>query len=109
MNVCSLSGKVVRNAVVKSTEPKTLSFTLETRQGHQESEQKERVAFVPCVLFKPEPEVETLLTTHGAGLFVELEGRISGSDPDAPSGRKFAPEVIVRNWTFRVLDRAGTA
>ena len=103
MNVCILSGKILTNATARGTEPKMLSFTLETKYGCNEKEKKDRVAFVPCVLFNPEPEVETLLTTRGEGLFVELEGRLSGASPDANGGRKFNTEVIVKNGTFTVL------
>lgn len=108
MNVCILSGKVLKNAVVKGAEPKTLTFTLESKYGYNENEKKDRVAFVPCVMFNPEPEVEALLTTQGQGLFVELEGRLSGSNPDANGGRKFGTEVIVKNRTFTVLQPPAT-
>jgi len=103
MNICILSGRVFKNALVKGTEPKTLTFTLETKYGYNESGKKDRVAFVPCVLFNPEPEVEALLTTEGEGLVVELEGRVSGANPDANGGRRFNTEVIVKNRTFTVL------
>ncbi len=103
MNVCILSGKIVKNALARGSDPKTLTFTLESKYGYNENEKRDRVAFVPCVLFKPEPEVEALLTTQGEGLFVELEGRLSGANPDANGGRKFNTEVIVKNRTFTVL------
>jgi len=106
MNVCILSGKIVNNATVKGAEPKTLTFTLESRYGYNESEKKDRVAYVPCVLFNPEPEVESLLTTKGQGLFVVVEGRLSGSSPDANGARKFGTEVIVKNRSLTVLQPA---
>jgi hypothetical protein len=103
MNVCILSGRIIKNGTAKGSEPKALSFTLETRYGHNESEGKERITFVPCVLFNPAPEVEALLTTRGEGLLVELEGRISGPNPDTNGNRKFNPEVVVKNRTLTVL------
>ena len=54
-------------------------------------------------LFNPEPEVESLLTTKGQGLFVVVEGRLSGSSPDANGARKFGTEVIVKNRSLTVL------
>lgn len=104
MNVCILSGRVLKNASVKGSEPKTLSFILESRYGYNENEKKDRLAYVPCILFKPDPAVEELLTTQGEGLFVELEGRLSGSLPDANGSRRFSTEVIVKNKTLTVLE-----
>jgi hypothetical protein len=109
MNLCILSGQLVKNAMVRGTEPKALSFTLETRYGGNENGKKERLAHVPCVLFNPDPALEKLLTSQGEGLFAEFEGRISGSPPDANGGRRFNPEVIVRNKTFTVLEPAPVA
>lgn len=106
MNACMLSGKIVKNATVKGTEPKTLTFMLESKYGYNETEKKDRVAYVPCVMFNPEPEVETLLTTKGEGLFVAVEGRLSGSSPDANGSRKFNTEVIVKNRSLTVLQSA---
>lgn len=103
MNVCILSGKVLRNATVKGTEPKTLSFFVEARYGYNETEKRDRVAHVPCVMFNPEPEVEQLLTTKGEGLLVVVEGRLSGPSPDANGNRKFGTELIVRNRALTVL------
>jgi single-stranded DNA-binding protein len=109
MNICLLCGRIVKNAVLKGTEPKTLSFTLETRYGYNESEKKDRMAFVPCVLFNPLPELAQMLSTQGEGLCVELEGRISGPSPEANGGRKFGTEVIVRNKSLVILDVAPVA
>ena len=98
MNICILSGRIIKNATARGTEPKTLSFILETRYGVNGDEK--RASFVPCILFNPTPEVEALLTTEGEGQFVELEGRVSGSNPDPNTGRRFNTEVIVRNRTL---------
>ena len=104
MNVCLLSGRLLKNAVVRGTEPKALTFTLETKYGFNESEGSDRITYVPCVLFNPAREIEVLLTTQGQALFVELEGRINGSHPEANGGRKFNSEVIVRNKTLTILE-----
>ena len=103
MNVCILSGRVWKNATVKGTEPRTLTFVLETRHGAFESDKKERAAFVPCVLFNPTPELEALLAQQGEGLTIEFEGRLCSPNPDTNGGRRFNTEVIVRNRTLTVL------
>ena len=109
MNVCSLSGRVFKNATSKGSEPKTLSFMLETRYANGEKGQKERSAFVPCVMFNPDPGIEATLTTQGEGVHLEFEGRISGQNPDANGGRKYGSEVIVRNRTLTVFSPTGEA
>src|SRR5437899_9044945 len=50
MNICALAGRLVRNGMIRGTERKVLLFTLETRDGRDEGDQKERVNFVPCVM-----------------------------------------------------------
>jgi hypothetical protein len=44
--------------------------------------------------------VQGLLTAEGEGQIVEFEGRVSGSNPDPNTGRRFNTEVIVRNRTL---------
>jgi hypothetical protein len=109
MNVCILSGRLLRNATVKGSEPKTLSFILECRYGYNENEKKDRLAYVPCVLFNPDSATEELLCTRGEGLFLELEGRLSGSLPDANGGRRFNTEVIVKNKSLNLFEPADLA
>ena len=76
MNICIIGGRVVRNATVKGTERKILRFTVETRDGHEEGENKERVNQVPCVLFNSTPELEQVLGSQGEGLRLEFMGRV---------------------------------
>lgn len=109
MNICIITGRVQKNAVARGSEPRALSFTVETRQGNGDSEKKERLAYVPCVLFNPSPEVETLLTTQGEGLVVELEGRVSGPNAEPNNSRRFSTEVIVRNKTLLIHEAAAVA
>jgi len=101
MNVCIVSGRLLKNAVARGTEPKTLTFTLENRYGSNGSEGSDKVTYVPCVMFNPTPEIEALLTTQGQNLQVELEGRIMGSNPEKE--RRFNTEVIVRNKSLAIL------
>ena len=101
MNVCILSGRLVRNAV--GNQEKALAFTLATKYGFDPSEGKERVAFVPCVMFNPPKDLAEMLATKGKGLLVELEGRVSNSSYEADGERRFKTDVIVRNGTFTLL------
>ena len=99
MNLCVIAGRILRNATVKGTERKILRFTVETRDGHDEGEMKERVNQVPCVLFGPTPELEQTLSSGGEGLRVELQGRVATwGDNNGKSG----VEVVVfnRSLTF---------
>ncbi len=94
MNICVIGGRIVRNASVKGTDRKILRFTVETRDGHEEGDNKERVNQVPCVLFSPTPELEQSLTTKGEGLHVEFQGRIATwGDNNGESGA----EVVAFN------------
>jgi hypothetical protein len=99
MNISIIGGRLVRNATVKGVERKVLRFTVETRDGHDDSENKERVNQVPCVLFGPAPELEQRLIFNGEGLKVELQGRVaSWGENNGKSGA----EVVVfnRSLTF---------
>jgi len=102
MNVCALAGRLVNKGIIRGTDKKVLKFTLETRNGRDEGEQKERVNFVPCVVFNPSPELEQKLVSEGKGLYVELEGRIASSNYEANGEKKSNTEVIVfnRSLTF---------
>ena len=98
MNICIIAGRIVRNASVKGTDRKVLRFTVETRDGHDEGEIKERVNQVPCVLFGPAPELEQTLTTHGEGQRVEFQGRIATwGDNNGKSGA----EVVVLKHSLK--------
>ena len=100
MNMCVIAGRIVRNASVKGTDRKVLRFTVETRDGHDEGETKERVNQVPCVLFNPSPELEQTLTGNEDGLKVELQGRIASWNGES-NGRP-SVEVVAfnRSLTF---------
>ncbi len=97
MNVCALAGRLARNAVLKGTDNKVLLFTLATKCGYDETEQKERITHVPCVVFNPSPELEAALVNDGKGAYIELEGRVSTSSYESNGERKFTTEVVVFN------------
>ncbi len=96
MNLWVIAGRILRNATVKGTERKILRFTVETRDGHDEGEVKERVNQVPVVLFGPSPELEQTLTSKGEGLRVELQGRIASWNGDA-NGRPNVEVVALKS------------
>lgn len=99
MNLCVLAGRILRDATVKGTERKVLRFTVETRDGHDEGETKERINQVPCVLFGPSPELEQVLISRGEGRQVELQGRVASWGGE---NGKSNVEVVVfnRSLTF---------
>ena len=97
MNICVIGGRLLRNATVKGTDRKVLRFTVETRDGRDEGEAKERVNQVPCILFNPSPELEQTLTSRGEGLRVELQGRIATW---GENNGKSGTEVVVFNHSL---------
>jgi single-stranded DNA-binding protein len=99
MNLCVLAGRIVRNASAKGTDRKILRFTVETRDGRDEGETKERINQVPCVLFNPAPELGKTLTSDGEGLRVELQGRVASWVGE--NGKSNAEVVVFnRSLTF---------
>ena len=96
MNICIIGGRIVGNATVKGVDRKVLRFTVETREGHEDSDNKEKINHVPCVLFGPTPELEQKLISKGEGLKVEFQGRVaSWGENNGRSG----VEVMVFNRT----------
>ncbi len=105
MNICVLSGELVRDPVVKGTDKKLVLFTVATRSGGEDNGQKERVTNVPCVVFNPSPELEQGLTRAGKGASVELEGRISTSSYEANGERRFVTEVVAFNRSLVICKK----
>ena len=101
MNLCVIAGCIVRNASVKGDDRKIVRFTVETRDGHDEGDTKERINQVPCVLFNPSPELEQTLASKGEGLRVELQGRVASWGGETNGGRSSAEVVVFnRSLTF---------
>ncbi|MGZ5516521.1 MAG: single-stranded DNA-binding protein [Limisphaerales bacterium] len=101
MNTCILSGRIHDNATVREGKTKALSFVVETTNGPAANDKKD---LVNCVLFKPDRELEAMLTEQGKGLYVELEGRVSSSSLKTNGEKRYNSDVIVRNWTFAVVN-----
>lgn len=100
MNLCVLAGRIVQNARVKGTDRKILRFTVETRDGHDEGETKERINQVPCVLFSPSPEMEQILTNKAKGLRVALQGRVVSWGRESNGKSNVEVAVFNRSLTF---------
>ncbi len=94
MNICAIGGRILKNATVKGTDRKVLRFCVETRDGHEEGDNKERINQVPCVLFGPSAELEQTLSSRGEGLPVEFQGRIATW---GENNGKSGAEVVVFN------------
>ena len=72
MNICAMAGRLARNAVLKGAEKKVLLFTLVATCGWDDTEQKDRVSYVPVVVFNPSDDLAQSLVTNGKGTYVEL-------------------------------------
>lgn len=106
MNTCILAGRIHENATVREGKTKALSFVVEASNGSNGNDKKD---LVNCVLFKPDRELEAMLTEQGKGLYVELEGRVSSSSLKTNGEKRYNSDVIVRNWTFAVVNLHGSA
>ena len=98
------SGTLPRAASVSNTEKKVLRFTLRTKLGFNNKTEKERVAFVPCVVFQPGPTLIDMLTKHFDGMLIGLEGRVNTSKFETKDGQtRYSTEVIVDQSTIQPL------
>ena len=103
MNICAIAGCLARNAVLKGTDKKVLLFTLAATAGRDDSEQNERVSYIPVVVFNPSDDLVQSLVQHGKGTHIELEGRIVSSSYEANGERKFTTEVMAFNRSLTLL------
>ena len=106
MNRFTGVGRLARNAVVNGGEKKVLKFTLATNYGHNEKTGKERVAFVPCVVFGPAEELAAALTENGNGVLVSVDGRVVTSKFESKGETKYSTEVAVDRNSVKVLSKA---
>jgi len=100
MNTCQLSGYLHQNAKLFEGNSKALSFILVTTYGWDEERQKERTAYVPCIMFNPDERLSNKLTLDGKEQYLECEGRINRSR--LPNGKGYKTEVIVKTGTLTV-------
>lgn len=106
MNRFTGVGRLARNAVLNGSEKKALKFTLATNYGYNEKTEKERVAFVPCVVFQPAEDIAKTLTENGKGVLVAVDGRVVTSKFESKGEMKYSTEVAVDRKGIRVLSKA---
>lgn len=105
MNRFTGVGTLPRAAILNGSETKVLRFTLRTCLGFNSKTDKERLAFVPCVVFKPSQTLVSMLTEHFQGMVIGLEGRVNTSKFETKDGQtKYSTEVIVDQGSIQPLD-----
>jgi single-stranded DNA-binding protein len=104
------SGRLTKNAIVNGGDRKALKFTIAAKYGYDSKEEKERVEFVPCVLFTPpNDKLGIFLAAQGKGVFVEFEGRVHTSKFEKDGETKYSTEVVVDNRTLNIITRQDSA
>ena len=99
------AGTLPRAATLNGGEKKVLRFTLRTCLGYNSKTEKERLAFVPCVVFKPSQTLVEMLTEHFNGMVIGMEGRVNTSKFETKDGQtKYSTEVIVDQGSIEPLD-----
>ena len=105
MNRFTGVGTLPRAAILNGSEKKVLRFTLRTLIGHNKKTDKDRLAFVPCVVFKPSQTLVQMLTEHFDGMVIGLEGRVNTSKFETKEGQtKYSTEVVVDQGSIQPLD-----
>jgi len=89
--------------VLKGAEKKVLLFTLVATCGWDDTEQKDRVSYVPVVVFNPSEDLVQTLVNRGEGTYIELEGRVVSSSYESKGERKFTTEVVAFNRSITLL------
>ena len=95
MNTCVISGFLARAGVLNGDEHKALRFTVAAKHGYDAKEEKDRVEFVPCVLFAPSEAMTTLAIKQWKGLYIEFKGRISTSRYEKEGQMVYSTQVVV--------------
>ena len=103
MNICAVSGRLVRDAVIRGTDRKVLLFSVATQSGSDENGQKDRVTHVPCVVFGPSEDLVRTLVQNGQGTYIELEGRVITSSYESNGEKKYSTEVVAFNRSITLL------
>jgi single-stranded DNA-binding protein len=104
MNRFTGVGTLPRAAMLNGGEKKVLKFTLCTFLGYDRKTEKERLAYVPCVVFKPSEVVVKLLAERFEGMVIGLEGRVSTSKFETKDGQtKYSTEIIVDQGSIHPL------
>jgi len=102
MNIAAISGRLVKNAIIKGTDRKVLLFTIASTYTNGDGEGN-RSNHIPCVVFAPSEDLMRALTHNGEGVYIELEGRITTSSYESKGERKFTTEVVAFNRSITIL------
>lgn len=95
-------GRLPRNAMLAGSEKQVLRFTLATPNG--QGRKGPYSAYVPCVVFKPSPELASLLAEKGKGMVLALEGRVNTSRFESKGQTRYSTEVIVDERSIRLME-----
>ena len=95
MNTCVISGFLARAGVLNGDEHKALRFTVAAKHGYDAKEEKDRVEFVPCVLFNPSDAMVSLTTLQWKGLYLEFKGRINTSRYEKDGQKVYSTQIVV--------------
>ena len=98
------SGTLPRAAKVNGAEKKVVKFTLASCYGYNPTTKRDLVAYVPCVIFEPAPDIEKLLSQDWRGTFFEVEGHVSTSKFEANGETKYSTEVIINRNGIRTVE-----
>ena len=106
MNKFIGSGRLTKNAIVNGNMRKALRFTIASKYGYDSKQSKDRIEFVPCVLFTPpNDKLGIFLVAEGKGVFVEFEGRVHTSHFEKNGDTKYITEVVVDKHTLNIITR----
>ncbi len=104
MNNVSITGRLVRNAILNgSGEKRAMKFTIAAPSGYDAKNKKERTEFVPLVYFNPSEKLQELLVKEGKGKLCELQGNITTSTYEKNGATVWATEVRVNPVSFQLL------
>lgn len=102
-------GTLPRSGTLNGTEKKVLRFTLASRLPRTGKDGKSRMAFVPCVVFKPSEAIVAMLTGNPKGLLIGLEGRVSTSKFETRDKQtRYSTDVVVDERNIEVLEMDGS-
>ena len=106
MNTVIISGRLTADARENGKERKALSFRIAAKYGYDTANDKERVEYVPCVLFtEPEDKLAAFLSSKGKGTYVEFRGRVSSSRYQSGKETKYRTDVVVDKSTFNIITK----
>jgi len=106
MNKFIGSGRLTKHAVVNGGERKALKFTIASKYGYDTKEKKDRIEFIPCVLFTPaNDQLGVFLIAEGKGVFVEFEGRVHTSHYEVDGKTQYSTEVVVDKRSLNIITK----